>query len=343
MGYEQPKWLLQPESLSYRLREEDLPSLCRKEDFLYLEQLLYLDEEALYCTTVHRFASVLQYGTDLPVRQNARLIARSFLSDRSYFQGPLYMKVCPACLDQSDGYDRLYWRAKFILLCPNHALPLRTNCPYCKKLVPALRAELAQCPFCKKGDYRLPTARVLEDSTLFQGELLLLKSLGIPFPQINVPADMFTDSPLLSLCPVDYFHLYRSITGTLSHLFWPEDIPKLCLKLHVLTQEEMATHSILYGASQAPEVVLFHALFSRWPYNFFLFLDTAYRAFILGDHFEEVLRGFYALFEEELRGEVFAWVLQAYRDHLEQFQREKQARAESEAFKRLYDTITGLY
>jgi hypothetical protein len=164
---------------------------------------------------------------------------------------------------------------------------------------------------------------VLEDSTLFQGELLLLKSLGVPFPQINVPADMFTDSPLLSLRPVDYFHLYRSMTGTLSHLFWPEDIPKLCLKLHVLTQEEIATHSMLYGAAQPREVVLFHALFSRWPYNFFLFLDTAYRAFILGDHFEEVLRGFYALFEEELRGEAFAWVLQAYRDHLEQFQREK--------------------
>src|SRR5260370_37257513 len=47
MGYEQPKWLLQLENSSYRLREEDLPWLCRKEDFLHLEHLPYLDEETL--------------------------------------------------------------------------------------------------------------------------------------------------------------------------------------------------------------------------------------------------------------------------------------------------------
>ena len=76
MGYGQPKWLLQPENSSYRLREEDLPFLCRKENFLYLEQLLSLDEETLYFTTIHRFASVLQDGTDLLVGKNARLIAR---------------------------------------------------------------------------------------------------------------------------------------------------------------------------------------------------------------------------------------------------------------------------
>src|SRR6266566_1554141 len=49
MGYEQPKWLLQSEYSSYRLREEDLPWLCREEDFLYLEHLLSLDgEDALF-------------------------------------------------------------------------------------------------------------------------------------------------------------------------------------------------------------------------------------------------------------------------------------------------------
>jgi hypothetical protein len=229
------------------------------------------------------------------------------------------------------------------MLCPNHALPLRGNCPYCKKRIPALRAELAQCPFCKKGDYRKPAQHVQENSMLFQGELLLLQSLGVPFPHINVSVDVFGDSPLLGLRPMDYFHLYRSITEKLSYLFWPEDIPKLCLKLRVLRQEEMVTHSVLYGASQAPEVVLFHWLFSRWPDNFFLFLDIAYRSFILGGYYEEILRGFHTLFEEELSGETFAWILLAYRNHLEQFQRGKQARAESEAFKRFYDAINGIY
>ncbi len=279
----------------------------------------------------------------MPVLRNDRLIARPLLSERSYFRDPLFMKVCPACLDQQDGYDRLYWLAEFILLCPNHALPLRTNCPSCKRRIPALRAKLCRCPFCKRGDYRVPTARVLENSVLFAGELLLLRSLGVPLPQVNAPEDMLSGSPLLSLRPVDYFHLYRSLTQTLSGLFQPEDIPKLCLKLRILTPEEIATRPMLYGASRAPEVVLFHALFSRWPHTFFLFLDVAYRAFIIGGHYEEVLHGFHTLFEEELAGEAFAWILQAYRDHLEQFRQEKQARAESEAFKRLYDAMTGLY
>ena len=343
MGYEQPKWLLQPENPSYRLREEDLPWLCRKEDFLYLERLLYLDEETLYLTTLHRFASLFQDETDPPAYHNASLIGRPLLSERSYFRNPLSVRVCPACLDQKDGYDRLYWLAEFIVLCPSHALPLRTNCPYCKKRIPSVRAELRRCPFCRRGDYRVPTVRMPENSILFEGELLLLRSFGVPLPLMNVPTAMFSDSPLLSLRPVDYFHLYRSFTQTLSRLFWPEDIPKLCLKLRVLTSEEMALHHTLYGASQAPEVVLFHALFSRWPNTFFLFLNIAYRAFILGRHYEEVLRGFHTLFEEELAGEAFARILQAYRDHLEQFRRDKQARAESEAFKRMYDAMTGLY
>ncbi len=64
---------------------------------------------------------------------------------------------------------------------------------------------------------------------------------------------------------------------------------------------------------------------------------------LLGGYFEEILRGFYTLFEEELSDETYTWILQAYRDHLEQFQREKQARAESAAFKRFYDAINGLY
>jgi hypothetical protein len=47
MGYEQPKWLLQPENSLYRLREEHLPWLCRKEDFLYLERLLWMRKRSI--------------------------------------------------------------------------------------------------------------------------------------------------------------------------------------------------------------------------------------------------------------------------------------------------------
>jgi TniQ protein len=184
MGYEQPKWLLQPENSSYRLREEYLPWLCRKEDFLYLERLLYLDEETLYLTTLHRFASLFQDETDPPARQNASLIGRPLLSRRSYFRTSLSVRVCLACLDQQASYDHLHWQAEFIVLCPSHALPLRTNCPYCKMRIPSVRAELRRCPFCRRGDYRVPTACGPEDSLLFQGELLLLRSLGVALPPL---------------------------------------------------------------------------------------------------------------------------------------------------------------
>jgi hypothetical protein len=223
MGYERPQWILQPEHISYHLREEALPYLCRKENFLYLEQLLCLDEETLYLLTLHRFAPILQRGTEQPLPQKATLIARALLSDGSSFAEPLYTKVCPTCLDQPDGYDRLYRRAAFIVLCPDHLLLLRTNCPHCKKHIPALRAALG--PFCKQGDYRAPTAHMPEESVLLKGELLIFRALGVPCSKINAPPDGFTDSPLLGLNPVDYFHLYRSMIRTLSHLVWPEDIP----------------------------------------------------------------------------------------------------------------------
>ena len=317
MGYEKPEWLLQPENSSYRLQEQTLSWLCRKEDFLYLEYLLRLDEETLYLTTLHRFASVFQQSTDTPSKKMGKLISRPLLSRNSNFQGTSYTSVCPACLSQSKGFDRLYWQIALVLLCPIHLLPLRTSCPQCNRGIPALRTELFQCPFCKGGDYRQPMPFKIENRVLLQGEQLMLQALGIPVPQINTLTEDYSASPLLYLCPADYFHLYTAMVEALSRLFWPEDIPTLCLKLRVLTQKEITTQSLWSTHSQAPEILLFHALFDRWPHNFFLFLDIAYRAFILGHYYDEIQSSFHTLFEEALSRDVFAHIRHAYRDYRE--------------------------
>jgi hypothetical protein len=137
-------------------------------------------------TTVHRFAPILQYETDLPVLQNARLIARPLLSERSYFQDPLPMKVCPARLGQQDGYDRLYWRCDLLLLCPRHCVFLLSRCPACRAPIPALRPQSTTCPSCGKGDYRSTVlAPQVEEETCLRTSHSLLLSHSRENPPIS--------------------------------------------------------------------------------------------------------------------------------------------------------------
>jgi len=61
MGYPDPRWLLHPQEMPwYSINETNIAYLSRKDDYLILERLLLLDEEALYQMTLHRFASILQ-------------------------------------------------------------------------------------------------------------------------------------------------------------------------------------------------------------------------------------------------------------------------------------------
>jgi len=103
--------------------------------------------------------------------------------------------------------------------------------------------------------------------------------------------------------------------------------------------------SIALAGSAAPLGKSRFTSFSSGPENGIRAAEvvTATGELVIDGHYEEVLHGFHTLFEEELAGEAFAWILQAYRDHLEQFRQETQARPESEAFKRLYDAMTELY
>jgi hypothetical protein len=124
------------------------------------------------------------------------------------------MKVCPVCLEETEAYDRLYWRTRFLITCPRHAVFLRERCPACHAAIPSLRSSPTWCPTCGKGDYRaaphslqpsLPKA-----SCLLAGDLLTLKALGVDGEAANGPPAMWQGEGLASLSPPQYFSLLHS-------------------------------------------------------------------------------------------------------------------------------------
>lgn len=68
MGYEQPSLLLQSENPAHHVRMADLPVLKRSQDYRFFQQLLLLDEEAIYSmhVWVRKQLSTLNCFTDYP-------------------------------------------------------------------------------------------------------------------------------------------------------------------------------------------------------------------------------------------------------------------------------------
>jgi len=127
MGYPDPRWILTPQYTSCHLKAGALPLVAAQAGCSLLATLLGLDEENLYLLTLHRFASRLLDRADEATGR--RGVSETFGSTenllllRNYTLFPFLShttKVCPRCLDEQDGYDRLYWRAAPILSCPRH-------------------------------------------------------------------------------------------------------------------------------------------------------------------------------------------------------------------------------
>ena len=180
-------WILRFHDSSCRLSVDTIPVVARRADYQFLSHLLRLDEVMLYQLTLHRLAAALQP----PVNKSRQ---RAYFTDALDIERPLLLatmlerfclpltttKVCPACLNEQEGYDRLYWRLRPILICPRHAMFLIDRCPWCALPIPALRISLTTCPHCDTGDYRTATHWVLSaDTFLSTGELFLLQRLGV--------------------------------------------------------------------------------------------------------------------------------------------------------------------
>src|SRR5260370_23893386 len=150
-GIRHPKQLLRtPFSIHY-IDEGDLLTLTNIQDYVFLEYELQIDTETLYRLTIHRFSDLLQrYNlyTVAGMYPSLELNARSWL-----FPDTNHIKVCPQCLAE-EGYDRLYWIARMVSVCPYHHTLLVSVCPSCQKEVQVLRPCVFHCPFCSSEDYR---------------------------------------------------------------------------------------------------------------------------------------------------------------------------------------------
>src|SRR6266705_1838029 len=135
MGYEHPEWLLRPENAPHKISPANLPLLHGQHDYHLLERLLLLDEEQLYALTVHRFAP---YFTRQPrpfsvmngeMQQPVKRAGLQYEYIRQFFSDERHCRICPRCLDEGNGYDRLYWRCELLLYCPRHRVFLVHRCP----------------------------------------------------------------------------------------------------------------------------------------------------------------------------------------------------------------------
>src|SRR6266571_2958944 len=142
MGYERPEWILRPEALSHSIAPSTLPLLRRRADYQLLKRLLLLEEEQLFSLTLHRFTHRFEALPCPPPQTNPDFLAsieRTLPRHVQFFRSEPETQVCPLCLDNPDGYDRLYWRCSYVLLCARHRIYLVDHCPACRAPIPGLR------------------------------------------------------------------------------------------------------------------------------------------------------------------------------------------------------------
>jgi len=204
MGYPQPGWIPRPEKMEHAIAPAELALLQRRPDYEMLMRLLDLDEATLHRLTLHHFATRV-YGTSVvrsagasDEQQSDRLNELPWLGNpRQLFSYAWQtIQVCPRCLDEPNGYYRLYWGATPVLLCPRHSVWLLNSCPACHKPIPGLRPQLSTCPTCG-GDYRQRVLPVVpEASWLRSTHRVFLTHLGIDASELGEPTPADEPSPL---------------------------------------------------------------------------------------------------------------------------------------------------
>ena len=276
MGYSNPIWILRPEDIGHIIRTEWLLLLRNVKDYRMLELLLSLEEEAVYKLTFHRFALQLQ-APEISHVGALEEIPRPFIAfptQVSFFHPSYSTKVCSRCLDDEEGYGRLYWNLLYVTNCPRHGIALVDRCPVCHSSIPALRASLSVCPRCKQGDYRAALIKLLPDDPFFcTGYALMLRRLGIENQIQECTSATLSGSPLLELLPWQYFqllHAFRSILGELA--------PDAAFLRASAEQRTLLRPLLRHRSSSQTErevlIATFHFLFASWPDNFFAFLEA---------------------------------------------------------------------
>ena len=312
MDYPHPKWILQPESIAHRIEPDALPLLSASADYQMLGKLLGLDGERLAALTLHRFAPRLE-KPDFSVSPADQTSSQQMAYSRILCYPHLFsynkkntISVCPHCLDEPDGYDRLYWRILPLLSCPRHRVFLRSRCPACQAPIPALRPYPYRCPSCRSGDYRSSAVPVPEDVCWLEAsQTILLDQLGV---ERSEQGEAFIPGGF-SLLQQFLSHDYLELVSTLSYLFLSGEHGQALFSLlsRTLPLEIIITQGV------AKYHLLLHYMLAYWPTHFWIVLELIQRAFQYDSSRFEDARQFIQPWNELLeRGDY--WCEEVYRE-----------------------------
>jgi hypothetical protein len=334
-GLSAPEHLLWMAFSFHRLEARNLLTLTKTRDYAFLAYLLHMERETLFHLTVHHFADPLQRGEQfILVAENYRSLDLNALL--WLFPDTHHTRVCPRCLAE-EAYDRLYWMARPVLVCPYHSLYLVQVCPSCKHKIPTFRSSVFHCPACSSGDYRTaPLLSLSEDHPLAIASALFLQSLGVPFsPSWRLPTHL-APSPLLGMKAKDYYRLLEHIAFKFLGDFPRQTLLAVCTILDKSTSESITQLENGEPDSLFLALLLFHLLFTAWPTRFFTGLDALcrtikvppYRRFHYG--FEQCCKYFWRFFDEP----DFSWLQHAFEQYEQQLYQstwyKKAAEAEQE-------------
>ena len=267
MGYPDYRWLLRPEGKHWDIKDTDLPLLSAKHDYQILEHLLLLSEEQVYSHTLHRFAAPLAQAHGQPLSAGAQhnppsLIWLSSKLQESYFLPIHTIRICPICLQDQEGYDRLYWRLHLIPYCPCHRVRLLEKCPSCEAPIVSNRRIASSCPRCQQAYSLVDPPSLSSTNPLSIGERLLLKALGFELREDVLADSALTTSPLSGLLDSSYLSFLHVLTSGLNTRFIPQELVLLIKMLGVSSDEDLTqlqdllrqqkVASFLYGFFRSP-------------------------------------------------------------------------------------------
>jgi TniQ len=279
MHYEHPDWVLISTDTPHRkVYSREIPLLHRLADYQALEHMLGLDEAEVYHMTLHRFATRLQSpqkaGKVASSSAGAQSVGRPLLSRSAVRRVGISLrttKICPSCLEEEPGYDRLFWRLRPVILCPRHSLVLIDRCPNCLAPVPGLRPSPKRCPYCRREYRQSYHALIAPTSCLYEGQILLLHLLTAQSASDLTGSPMFVASPILRVEPWQYFALLERFENFLQPGLTSSIVVQTLKKLAWEDDQSISESPAIGGA--AVQIALFHYLLACWPDNFLKMID----------------------------------------------------------------------
>lgn len=244
----------------------------RSQTYQVLENLVRIEAEKLYASSVHRLASAMTPATypsqliTLPSDQTLPVMSNGLLRKHTWPESDV--QFCPLCLRES-VHHRLDWMPLAMSVCLTHRCLLIRGCPRCHEnlaIADLLRVRCARCGF------DLATASTVDVSVdemgLF-GQMTILSWLGLHLPPEH--SNSLPDQPPSVL--------YRFLDGLCRTIMrvrrsWPDlhqPPDGMDPRLFPCTSKRDITPAKAY--------ILYTTAFqgvARWPSGFHDFLD-AYR------------------------------------------------------------------